>query len=362
MARDQDQLAPVVGERVVEREPAPCDAGQPIEPLLELAIQRRRASAACRSPAAGSATPATRPCNLVAEVLLLEVARGCAPASSRRRRARPTAWPARPAALCGRTTNGRRCCGPAPRSASTGSVRVANHAGARAEDDAGHERQAEGERRAPSATAACSIGRKRAVRTPAPAAAAPRRWRPPGPAMPPATASSDALDERLRDDLPRATRRSPAAPPSARGAPRARASSRLATFAQAMSSTSPQTPSRICRLRPYSSFITPTPAPAGTTVITCLRQRTDHVGHPVGRIAGVVLHPVAQHAGQARRHAVRWSRLAAIARSRAATLRPAAAAAMPSPLIERLLLQREPQPRADRRAGFRRRTQAGRRR
>ena len=49
----------------------------------------------------------------------------------------------------------------------------------------------------------------------------------------------------------------------------ARASSRLATLAHAMSSTSPHTASRIRRLRPYCSFITPTPAPAGTTVITC---------------------------------------------------------------------------------------------
>ena len=49
----------------------------------------------------------------------------------------------------------------------------------------------------------------------------------------------------------------------------ARASSRLATLAQAISSTSAHTASRMRRLRPYCSFITPTPAPAGTTVITC---------------------------------------------------------------------------------------------
>ena len=48
-----------------------------------------------------------------------------------------------------------------------------------------------------------------------------------------------------------------------------RASSRLATFAQAMSSTSAHTPSRICRLRPYSAFISATPAPAGTTAMSC---------------------------------------------------------------------------------------------
>ncbi|MEZ5421185.1 MAG: hypothetical protein R2708_28130 [Vicinamibacterales bacterium] len=49
----------------------------------------------------------------------------------------------------------------------------------------------------------------------------------------------------------------------------ARASSRFATLAQAMNSTSAHTASRIWRLRPYCSFITPTPAPAGTTVIDC---------------------------------------------------------------------------------------------
>ena len=49
----------------------------------------------------------------------------------------------------------------------------------------------------------------------------------------------------------------------------ARASSRFATLAQAMRSTSPHTPRRICRLRPYCSFMMPTPAPAGTTVMTC---------------------------------------------------------------------------------------------
>src|SRR6516164_3806245 len=47
------------------------------------------------------------------------------------------------------------------------------------------------------------------------------------------------------------------------------ASSRFATFEQAISSTSPHTTSKICRLLPYSSFITATPAPAGTTLSTC---------------------------------------------------------------------------------------------
>ena len=49
-----------------------------------------------------------------------------------------------------------------------------------------------------------------------------------------------------------------------------RASSRFATFEQAISSTRPHTDNRICRLRPYSSFITATPAPAGTRARFCL--------------------------------------------------------------------------------------------
>ena len=40
MARHQNQLAPVVGERVVQREAGPLHARQPIESTLELAIQR----------------------------------------------------------------------------------------------------------------------------------------------------------------------------------------------------------------------------------------------------------------------------------------------------------------------------------
>ena len=52
-----------------------------------------------------------------------------------------------------------------------------------------------------------------------------------------------------------------------------RASSRFATLEQAIRSTKPHTDRRICRLRPYSSFITATPAPAGTTFSTCLGSR-----------------------------------------------------------------------------------------
>ena len=52
-----------------------------------------------------------------------------------------------------------------------------------------------------------------------------------------------------------------------------RASSRFATLAQAISSTSPQTAISSCRLLAYCSFITPTPAPAGTMRMVCFGSR-----------------------------------------------------------------------------------------
>ena len=41
MACNQDQLAPVVSERVVKRESAALDAGQAVEPILDRAVKRR---------------------------------------------------------------------------------------------------------------------------------------------------------------------------------------------------------------------------------------------------------------------------------------------------------------------------------
>ena len=90
MAGDEHELAPVVGERVVEREPGALHAGQAIEPLLDVAIERRellrrvgRRRPVQRDQDASlesrSRSPGFRGC------------RGCARASSIRRRARPTA-------------------------------------------------------------------------------------------------------------------------------------------------------------------------------------------------------------------------------------------------------------------------------
>ncbi len=42
----------------------------------------------------------------------------------------------------------------------------------------------------------------------------------------------------------------------------------------------------------------------GNNVDGLLGKHADYVGHPVGRIAGIILHPLAQYAGEARRHSV----------------------------------------------------------
>ena len=42
MAGDEDQLAPVVGQRVVEREARDCTPGMRFEPVFERAVHRRQ--------------------------------------------------------------------------------------------------------------------------------------------------------------------------------------------------------------------------------------------------------------------------------------------------------------------------------
>ena len=143
----------------------------------------------------------------------------------------------------------------------------------RAEEDAGDERQAEGEGehqrrrlRADRQELHVGEGERRAAAAPRPPRPAGRRRRRP---IASSTLSTSACVTICRRDAPmRQPHRG-----LRRGGRRARASSRLATFAQAISSTRPQTASRICRLRPYCSFITPTPAPAGTIAMVCFGSR-----------------------------------------------------------------------------------------
>ena len=68
----------------------------------------------------------------------------------------------------------------------------------------------------------------------------------------------------------------------------ARASSRLATLAQAISSTRPQTPSRICRLRPVLLLHHADAGAGRHHRDELLRQHPLDGGHPGGRVAGFV--------------------------------------------------------------------------
>ena len=61
MARDEDQLAPVVGERIVEREARSLDARQRVQPLLELAIERLQLAAPCSVAGGRFSDTMTRP-------------------------------------------------------------------------------------------------------------------------------------------------------------------------------------------------------------------------------------------------------------------------------------------------------------
>ena len=137
---------------------------------------------------------------------------------------------------------------PDPRRASAGSVRVANHAGAApkmipvssANPNANPRTVNEGTvltgRNWELWKASVSSSRAAAIATTSPA-------------IPPPTASKTLSVRACATICRRAptARRTAACPRRAT----ARASSRLATLAQAISSTNPQTASRICKLRPY---------------------------------------------------------------------------------------------------------------
>jgi len=63
MPGDQDELAPVVRERIVERDPRPAHAGQPVQPLLDVAIQRRETVLCVRG---GQTVQLHQDCNMTA--------------------------------------------------------------------------------------------------------------------------------------------------------------------------------------------------------------------------------------------------------------------------------------------------------
>ena len=77
LARDQDALTPVVRERIVEREARALHTGDPLEPLLEIAVQRGQPVSRDRRgrPSHRHQDP---PVALEPEVLPLEIAEAAA--------------------------------------------------------------------------------------------------------------------------------------------------------------------------------------------------------------------------------------------------------------------------------------------
>ena len=176
-----------------------------------------------------------------------------------------------------------------PRNASAGSVRVASHAGAApkiipvtsATANANSSTMSDG---------AVLMGRKCELRNASASSSRAAANATTSPASPPPIASRTLS---VRACLMICRRVAPTANRTAVWVRRAtiRASSRFATLAHAINNTSPQTASSICRLRPYSSFITATPAPAGTTLITCLgRSRSISDSQLAGYWASCISH------------------------------------------------------------------------
>ena len=192
---------------------------------------------------------------------------------------------------------------PDPRSASIGSVRVASHAGTAPKTMPVTSAR-------PKANASTSGDGERADRQECGAREREREQQPRGadgdqqPGDAAGDREQDALDQRLRRRSAR--RDAPIASRTAVWLRRAtpRASSRFATFAHAISSTSPQTPSSICRLRAVLLLHHADTGTGRHDGDGLLWQHPDDVGHPVRGIARVVFDPLAQHAGQPRRHAV----------------------------------------------------------
>ena len=136
---------------------------------------------------------------------------------------------------------------------------------------------------------------------PARAAAAPPRRPPASPAMPPPIASRtlsvSACATICRGVAPRA-RRTAVCPRRAT----ARASSRFATLAQAISSTRPQTDEQDLQAAPVLLLHLRDAGAGGDHVDHLLGKHPDDVRHPVGGIPGIVLHPLPQNSGEARSH------------------------------------------------------------
>ena len=129
LAGDEDPFAPVVGERVVERQPGALHAGNAGQPALQVAVERGEPLAGDRGrrPADGDQHA---PVAIEAEVLALEVAEAAAEHRRAGHQHHRAASPARTSSALRANEARSPAVRPEPRSASIGSVRVANHAGA----------------------------------------------------------------------------------------------------------------------------------------------------------------------------------------------------------------------------------------
>ncbi len=121
--------------------------------------------------------------------------------------------------------------------------------------------------------------------------------------MPPATREQDALDERLRDDLP--ARCAQREPDGGLTAPRDGAGEQQVRDVGA--GDEEHQPAHAEQNLQAASVLLLHDADAGAgrhDGDDLLGQSLDDVGHPVRRVAGVVLHPLVEDAGQPRAHAV----------------------------------------------------------
>ena len=271
MAGHHNHFAPVIGERIVEGEAGSFHSRQPVQTLPPSGDKAPAASAACKWPAVVFNEITTRPSvrypKFWCSSLLRLRASMVAPATNTTDKAACTISSALRA-----NPEWSVVLRPEPRKASTGSVRVANQAGAAPKIDSRQERHCESERQHDGRWQRVDGEKMRAAERQHQQQPRGRHWQP-------------ADQPRLRRLPAECSRRSACTMICRRLAPTAirravcvrrataRASSRFATFAQAISRTIPQTASRIWRLRPYSSFISATPAPAGTTLITCFGSK-----------------------------------------------------------------------------------------
>ncbi len=144
--------------------------------------------------------------------------------------------------------------------------------------------------------------------------------------MPPRDGQQHALDQRLRDDLPaRGAERQPH-----RGLAATRDGAGQQQVGDVGAGDQQHQPAHAEQDAQAAAVLLAHDADAGAgrhDRDRLLRQLLDHAGHPVRRVAGIVLQPLPQDAGQPRRPCRPSSRPASAGRSRAATPRPAGAAA-----------------------------------